>query len=256
MPPCPVQCSAQRCIFNNYSLDKHRHQIWDHFLISVLKTEITNWPWILPQFTTSIWKMTLVSFFDGFHLKITISKILVLLRKKSLFIFERKYSKGTLLFQNFKSYIFTFLTLFDFKSFGGVLWTLSFFSWIKTNFAIQKTLAEFFRVKPWPLQQPPEAKLLASVCVLKGQKFIFSSKLSYELQFAGLGWDLTIFYSKETRIVENASLCSVVDAFVGLPLLQVAAGCVTLVNDTARRFLLIGLDWLDFNRINCFAHLL
>ena len=29
----------------------------------------------------------------------------------------------------------------------------------------------------------------------------------YELQFAGLGWGLTNFYSKETRIVENASLC-------------------------------------------------
>ena len=42
--------------------------------------------------------------------------------------------------------------------------------------------------------------------------------------------------------------CSVVDTIAGLPLLQVAAGCMTLVNDTARLFLLIGLDWLDFNR--------
>ena len=38
-----IEFSAQWCIFNNYSLDKHRHQIWDQFLISVLKTEITNW---------------------------------------------------------------------------------------------------------------------------------------------------------------------------------------------------------------------
>jgi len=69
-------------IFNNYSLDKHRHQIWDHSHILVLKTEITNWPWILPKFTTSNRKMALVSFFDGFHLKIIILKILVILRKK------------------------------------------------------------------------------------------------------------------------------------------------------------------------------
>ena len=46
--PCTTSTTAQWCVFNNYSLDKHRHQIWDHFL----KTEITNWPWILPQFTT------------------------------------------------------------------------------------------------------------------------------------------------------------------------------------------------------------
>ena len=42
------------------------------------------------------------------------------LKKKMLFKFK-KNSKGTLLFQNFKSYIFAFLTIFDFKSFGGVL---------------------------------------------------------------------------------------------------------------------------------------
>jgi hypothetical protein len=39
------------------------------------------------------------------------------------------------------------------------------------NFAFQKILADFFLVKPWPLQQLPEAKLLMSVCLLKGQKF-------------------------------------------------------------------------------------
>ena len=36
--------------------------------------------------------------------------------------------------------------------------------------------------------------------------------------------------------------CSVVDKFAGLPLLQVAAGCMTSVNETTRHFLLIGLD--------------
>ena len=32
----------------------------------------------------------------------------------------------------------------------------------KINSAFQRALAEFFLVKPWPLQQPPEAELLIS----------------------------------------------------------------------------------------------
>ena len=47
-----------------------------------------------------------------------------------------------------------------------------FFSWIKIYFTFQKALADFFLVKPLPLQQPPETKLLISVCLLKGQKFV------------------------------------------------------------------------------------
>jgi hypothetical protein len=89
-----------------------------------------------------------------------------------------------------------------------------FFSWVKINFAFQKPLADFFLVEPWPLQQPPKAKVLISVRLLKGHKISFKCKLSYELQFAELAWDLTNFYSKETRIVENASLCSGVLASV------------------------------------------
>ena len=47
-----VPHTAQWCIFNNYSLDKHICTSKLRPLISVLKTEITNWPWILPQLTT------------------------------------------------------------------------------------------------------------------------------------------------------------------------------------------------------------
>ena len=116
--------------------------------------------------------------------------------KKSFFI-KNMYSEGTVLIQNFKSYIFSFLTLFDFKSFGGVLWPLTFFfTWIKISFACQWTLAEFNFAKPWPLQQPPEAKLLISACSLRGQKFRFECQFLYELQFSRLSWDLTNFYSK------------------------------------------------------------
>ncbi len=149
-----------------------------------------------------------------------------------------------MLIQNFKSYIFAFLTIFDFKSFGGVLWPLSFFSWIKINFAFQKPLADFFLVKPWPLQQPPEAKLLISLCLLKGPKFSFKCKLSFELQFALLGWDLTNFYSKETRIVENASLCSVharidvIPIFLGKYFTLFRPGIFTISFDNAKTHIL------------------
>ena len=60
-----------------------------------------------------------------------------------------------------------------------------FFSWIDINFAFQKAL---LLVRPWPFLQPPEAKLL----ILKGQKYSYLCKFSYELQFAGLGWGLIL----------------------------------------------------------------
>ena len=61
--------------------------------------------------------------------------------------------------------------------------TSVFFLIIKYNFAFQKELADCFLVKPWPNQQPPEAKLLISVCLLKGQKckFYASFHMSYSL---------------------------------------------------------------------------
>ena len=114
--------TAQWCVFNNYSLDKHRHQIWDHFLILVLKTEITNWPWILQQFTTKNRKMALAFFLTDFISKWLFWKSLFFWEKKITFHTWKKYFKVTLLLQNFKSYVFTFLALFDFKHFGGVLW--------------------------------------------------------------------------------------------------------------------------------------
>ena len=58
-----ICATAQCCVFNNSSIVKHRHQIWDQFVIPVFKTEITNWSWILPQFTSLIRKLALVFFF-------------------------------------------------------------------------------------------------------------------------------------------------------------------------------------------------
>ena len=64
VPPGKGFCTiAQCCVFNNSSIVKHRHQIWDQFVIPVFKTEITNWSWILPQFTSLIRKLALVFFF-------------------------------------------------------------------------------------------------------------------------------------------------------------------------------------------------
>ena len=68
-----VLTSSQWCVFNNYSLDKHRHQIWEWF---------------------HIWKKI-------------IQRHIVILK--------------------FQEQHFSFLAIFDFKSFGGVLWHLSFF---------------------------------------------------------------------------------------------------------------------------------
>ena len=58
---------AQWYVFNNFSIIKHRHQIWDHFVIPVFKVEITNWPWILPQITSKIRKLALVFFLMNFQ---------------------------------------------------------------------------------------------------------------------------------------------------------------------------------------------
>ena len=54
--------TAQWCVFNNYSLDKHRHQIWDHIVISVLKTDL-EFCHNSPQ------KNKKMALFDGFHLE-------------------------------------------------------------------------------------------------------------------------------------------------------------------------------------------
>ena len=37
-----THCTAQWCIFNNFSLDKHRHQIWDEFLFQFSKLKLQS----------------------------------------------------------------------------------------------------------------------------------------------------------------------------------------------------------------------
>ena len=119
--------TTQCCVFNNFSIVKHRHQFWDWISISVFKVEITKWPWISPQFTSIIQKLALVFFFDGFC--VSWKKIFssLLFQKKSLFIYIKNLSESTLLFQNFMTYIFALLIFFIITSFHSVLWHLSFF---------------------------------------------------------------------------------------------------------------------------------
>ena len=55
--------TAQCCVFNNFSMVKHWHQFWHWIVISVFCFGITNWPWILPQFTSLFRKLALVFLF-------------------------------------------------------------------------------------------------------------------------------------------------------------------------------------------------
>ena len=136
--------TTQCCIFNNFSIVKHRHQFWDWISISVFKVEITKWPWISPQFTSIIRKLALVFFFDEFC--VSWKKIFssLLFQKKSLFIYIKNLSESTLLFQNFKSYIFDFLIFFLITSFHSVLLHLSFFLMKKIFFVCCQIFFFFF----------------------------------------------------------------------------------------------------------------
>ena len=151
--------SAQWCVFNNYSLDKHRHQLWHHFYFSF--DEWNNK--VALNFATIYHKKIKNGTFWCISLIYFLSKTLVLFRKKSLFILEKKYSKGIFLFKNFKSYIFALLVLLLSKLLELEFDLCLFFLWMKINFAFQNALAAFFLVRPRPLEQPPEAKLLSSV---------------------------------------------------------------------------------------------
>ena len=131
-PPC---CS---CI---YSLDKHRHQIWHHCYFS-----FKYWNNKLAlNFATIYHNKTKKALSDGFHLiPFFQKKMFFFFLKELLFILAKTYFKGKFLFQNFKSYIFALLTLFDFKVLVVYFDLCLFFSWIKIDFALQKALAEFF----------------------------------------------------------------------------------------------------------------
>ena len=106
--------SSQWSVFNNYSLDINSETTFFLCWISFINNNLRN---LCPSE-----------------------------RKKNHFSYlKKKYFIDRLLFQNFKSHIFAFMTLFDVKNFGGVLWPLSFFLWrMKIYFAFQTALAEFF----------------------------------------------------------------------------------------------------------------
>ena len=165
--------TAQCCIFNNFSMVKHRHQFWDWISISVFKVEITKWPWILPQFTSIIRKIGTCLFSRwilGFLKKIIFQSSFP---KKINFYIYKNLSESTQVFQNFKSYIFAFLIFFLITSFHSVLLHLSFFL-MKFFFfrCCQKFIFHFF-VKPWQLCQPPQTKVLIWV---KANKMVNFSK--------------------------------------------------------------------------------
>ena len=129
MSNCPLiinlRCSilnpftAQWCVFNNYTIYKHRHQIWDYIVISVLKTCL-EFQHSSPQ-KFKKWHFS--------NLKKNIPKV----------HFYFKISRPTFLL---------FWPFLISKVLEVVLWLLSFFSWIKIDFACQKALADIFFLKP------------------------------------------------------------------------------------------------------------
>ena len=65
----------------------------------------------------------------------------------------------------------------------------------------------FFLVKPWLLQQPQEAKLLISVCLLKGQKFSFH--MSYSLLDLVEIWQIFITKRLELLKTHHCAVCTI-----------------------------------------------
>ena len=61
-------------------------------LISVLKTEITNWPWILPQLTTKSKK-----FFNGFYLLLFLQNPSSFLKKITFYTFKKIFQSYILI---------------------------------------------------------------------------------------------------------------------------------------------------------------
>ena len=108
--------SPQWCVFNNYSLDKHRHQIWHHF-----------------YFSFKNWNNKLALNFATIH---QFSKILVLFWKNNFSYFQKDIPKVHTFFISKVLEVYFDLCLF--------------FSWIDINFAFQKALAEFLLVRAWP----------------------------------------------------------------------------------------------------------
>ena len=150
--------SAQWCVFNNYSLDKHRHQLWHHFYFSF--DEWINK--VALNFTTIYHKKSNMALFDGFHC-LFIFQNPCSFEKKSLFMLEKKIFQRYILIQKFQELHFCFTGPFAFKTFGVRVWPLSFFLIWKLILLSKNAPTAFFLVRPRPLEQPPEAKLLSSV---------------------------------------------------------------------------------------------
>ena len=104
------------------------------------------------------------------------------MRFESLFMLKKK-SKAHYYFKISRA---KFLLYWPFLTFGFFLMNKECFCFPKSTYWF------FFLVKPWQLQQPHEAKLLTSVCLLKGQKCsFFMQAFTWAVCWTGLRFDNT-----------------------------------------------------------------
>ena len=111
-----VKCTAQWCIFNNFSLDKHRHYIWDHFL------SFTSWNNKLAlNFATNDHKNSPIGNYK--------KNSTFFYKEKSLYIFECMLLFWIAIFLLFCSFsiLQVLVVYFD---------TSLFFSWIKIPYCL------------------------------------------------------------------------------------------------------------------------
>ena len=143
-----INATSQWCVFNNYSLDKHRHQIWHHFYFSF---EYWNNRLAL-NIATICHKNLKNALLVRFCLTIFISNFLVPFWKKSLFILVKniskvcsysKISRATFLLQ------WPFLTSKVLKEYFDIC---LFFLMNKNLLCFPKSTSWIFLLRPWPLQ--------------------------------------------------------------------------------------------------------
>ena len=115
-------CTAQWCVFNNYSLDRHRHQLWQHFSFDKLNNKLAlnfasinhknqKWPFLM----------------DFFNLFFSPKPFFFWEKKNHFLCLKRKIFQRYILIPKFQEIHFCFTDPFAFKTLGVRVWPLSFF---------------------------------------------------------------------------------------------------------------------------------
>ena len=137
--------TAQWCIFNKYSLDKHRHETWQwfHFYKNKWKLKYKR------EFChNSLQKLENwhLSFFWWISKKWNKIKNPWSFEKKNHFSYLKKIIQRHIVISKFQELHFCFLTIFNFKVLE-VYFDLCLFFLMNKNFTFQKTACWFFSCK-------------------------------------------------------------------------------------------------------------